>query len=61
MAFYQNLKEHCHQNQNSTSTPVMSLGYLWESRRGGLECVFLAKPEILLDKLWLHSLIIFAY
>ena len=34
MAFNQNLKEYFHQNQNSIPTPMVSLGYLWENRRG---------------------------
>lgn len=33
MTFYQNVKEYFHQHQNSTRTPMVSLGYLWERRK----------------------------
>ena len=33
MAIYQNVKEYFHQHQNSTRTPMVSLGYLWERRK----------------------------
>lgn len=48
MAFYQNLKEYFHQNQNSTPTPMVSLGYLWENRnlKENFVNVVLSKPEL---------------
>jgi len=77
MAFYHNLKEHFHQNQSSTPSPMVSLRYLLEKRSGiygileksegvfssklALQCVFLAKPQIFQGDVWLHYLMILFY